>query len=161
MRKRNLLIVVSIVGIATLFIAGSIFAAGKAPDVIKMQNKAYEKHTKGVVEFSHKKHMDDYAKKSPEFYKNKCGECHHDDKGKPLAGLKDGDPVKSCAECHKKPGEKPKGKDAPKLTKQQELEYHAEAIHDNCRGCHKNFNKKTNSKAAPETCAKCHPGKEK
>src|SRR4030042_523140 len=102
MRKRNLLVVVSIVGIAALFIAGSIFAAGKAPDVIKLQKKAYEK-----------------------------------------------------------PGEKPKGKDAPKLTKQQELEYHAEAIHENCRGCHKNFNKKTNSKAAPETCAKCHPGKEK
>ncbi|MEW5908923.1 MAG: cytochrome c3 family protein [Thermodesulfobacteriota bacterium] len=161
MKKRGLWIILLVAGIATLFIAGGLFAAGKAPDVIKMQNKAYEKHTKGIVEFSHKKHAEEYAKKSPELYKNGCGECHHDDKGKPLSALKETDPVKSCAECHKKPGEKPKGKDAPKLTKKQELEYHAEAIHDNCKGCHKNFNTKTKSKAAPETCAKCHPGKEK
>ncbi len=157
MGKRAWIVVALAAGIAVLFAAGSIVAAGKAPDVIKMQNKAYE-HKKGIVEFTHKKHAEDYAKKAPNLYKNACGECHHDDKGKALSGLKDGDPVQSCFECHKKPGEAPKGKGAPKLDKKAKLEYHAEALHDNCKGCHKAFNKEFKTKDAPTTCAKCHPG---
>ena len=61
---------------------------------------------------------------------------------------------------HKKPGEAPKGKDAPKLTKEQKREYHAEALHDNCEGCHKEFNKKYKPKKAPVTCNDCHPKKD-
>jgi len=143
------MLVMFIVGIATLFLSASVFAA--AADVIKMETKGYEKHEKGIVQFTHKKHAEDY--------KAACGDCHHDAKGKPLANLKATDKVQSCIECHKKPGEKPKGKDAPKLSKKEALEYHAEALHDNCQGCHKDFNKKNNSKAAPTTCVKCHPKK--
>jgi len=143
------MLVMFIVGIATLFLSASVFAA--AADVIKMETKGYEKHEKGIVQFSHKKHAEDY--------KATCGDCHHDAKGKPLANLKATDKVQSCIECHKKPGEKPKGKDAPKLSKKEALEYHAEALHDNCQGCHKDFNKKNNSTAAPTTCVKCHPKK--
>jgi cytochrome c553 len=149
MRVKSLLLVMSVVAIATLFLSSSVFAA--AADVIKMQTKGYEKHEKGVVAFSHKKHSEEY--------KAGCGECHHDAKGKPLANLKPTDKVQSCIECHKKPGEKPKGKDAPKLSKKEALEYHAEALHDNCQNCHKEFNKKNNSKAAPTTCVKCHEKK--
>jgi cytochrome c553 len=157
MIKKRLL-VVTIIGIATLFIAAGIYAA--APDIIRMENKAYEKHKKGIVEFDHKKHQDDYAKQYPEFYKNGCGECHHDKDGKPLS-LNVDDPVESCIACHKIPGERPKGKNAPKLNKKQRLEYHAEALHYNCKDCHKKFNKKYKPKKAPTTCAKCHPKKKK
>ncbi|MCP4107762.1 MAG: cytochrome c3 family protein [Desulfobacteraceae bacterium] len=123
-----------------------------------MDNKAYEKHKKGIVQFTHKKHAEDYAKANPDFYKNGCGECHHNEKNEPLKDLKMGDDVKNCMECHKKAAEAPKGKKAPKkLSKEQKREYHANAIHDNCKGCHKTFNKKKKTKAAPTTCAKCHP----
>ena len=141
--------IVMVVGIAIVFASAALYAGTKVADVIKMENKIYPKHEKGIIEFSHKKHVAEY--------KATCGECHHDKDGKPLANLKDGDDVQSCAECHKKPGEKPKGKDAPKLTDKEVLEYHAEALHKNCIGCHKEANKKNNNQNAPATCVKCHP----
>ena len=143
----------AVFGIAALFFVTGIYAGTEVQDVINMENKAYAKHKKGIVIFSHKKHIEDYNAG--------CGECHHDADSKPLNNLKAGDDVQSCIECHKKPGERPKGKGAPKLTKKQRLEYHAEAIHYNCKGCHKKFNKKTGTKAAPTTCTKCHPKKKK
>jgi cytochrome c553 len=152
MGKKYLLLMV-IAGLATLFVVAAINAGTAVPDVVKMENKAYEKHTKGIVEFTHKKHATDY--------KATCGDCHHNDKGEALKELKEGDNVQGCIECHKKPGEKAKGKDAPKLSKKEELEYHAEAVHENCKGCHKEANKKAGNKNAPETCTKCHPGKDK
>lgn len=112
MNKKSLFLVLSLLGIAILFISAGIYAGTTAPDVIKMENKIYDKHTKGIVEFSHKKHVVDY--------KGTCGECHHDATGKPL-DLKEGDAVQSCAECHSKAGLAPKGKDAPKLTPKEKL----------------------------------------
>ena len=150
--KKTLWVVI-VVGIAVVFASAALYAGTKAPEVIKMENKLYPKHEKGIVEFSHKKHVVEY--------KDTCGDCHHDKDGKPLATLKDGDNVQSCAECHKKAGEKPKGKDAPKLTDKEVLEFHAEAMHKNCQGCHKEFNKKNNSTNAPTTCVKCHPKTDK
>jgi cytochrome c553 len=153
MGKRSFLFVWSIIA---LFAASSIHAGTTVPDIVKMDNKAYSEHQKGIVEFSHKKHV--------EAYKAGCGDCHHDENNKPLTDLKAGDEVQNCIECHKIAGEKPKGKDAPKLTRKQELEYHAEAVHDNCRGCHKKHNKEkglTSKDAgfAPVTCKECHPKK--
>ncbi|MGD8251713.1 MAG: cytochrome c3 family protein [Desulfobacterales bacterium] len=135
------------------FSAGLLASSGEVADVITMENPAYE-HTKGIVEFSHKKHSTEYGAT--------CGECHHDENGQPLE-LKEGDPVQSCIECHKKPGQM--GKDEKKAIKglskeeqdKKELEYHAEAIHMNCTGCHKTYNKENKTKAAPTTCTKCHP----
>ena len=144
---KKVLIAVIVCAIMALF-GGIIYAGTTAPDVIKMEEPGYEKHKKGIVEFTHKKHATEY--------KATCGECHHDDKGKPLE-LKEGDDVQKCIECHTKPSEKPKGKDAPKLTDAQELEYHAEALHQNCKDCHKKYNKENKTKAAPTTCTKCHP----
>ena len=143
MKKTLLFSVVFVV--AAGFLAAGIYAGTTVQDVIKMENKAYAKHKKGIVEFSHKKHATDY--------KAGCGECHHDKDGKPLT-LKEGDDVQNCLECHKETGEKPKG---AKLSKADKLKYHYEAIHDNCKGCHSEFNKKNNTKAAPTTCTKCHP----
>jgi hypothetical protein len=153
-----------VVGCAALFVAAGIYAK-TAPEVIKLEDPAYKEHKKGVVEFSHGKHQKEYAKEYSDLYKNGCGECHHDKDNKPLTNLKEGDEVKKCIECHKKPGEVPK--DLKKKWREQkvkkaeqkkmELEYHAEALHDNCRGCHKEVTKKYKPKKAPTTCAKCHP----
>ena len=166
--NRKVLKISAIVGIAILFVVAGIYAKA-VPEVIKLEDPAYKKHKKGVVEFSHGKHQKEYAKQYPEFYKNGCGDCHHDENNKPLVGLKEGDDVKRCIECHKIPGEVPKDlkkkwkKDKVKKAekKKMKLEYHAEAYHENCRVCHKMFNKKYKPKKAPTTCTKCHPKKKK
>jgi hypothetical protein len=160
-------IIATIAIIATLFITTGIYAGKEVKDEIKMENKAYDKHKKGIQTFTHMKHAKEYAEKHPELYKNGCGECHHEDKdGKsvPLKNLKEGDEVKNCIECHKKAGYI-KGKKAKGLKKEQKREYHANAIHDNCKGCHKDFNKKMKLKskdkgAAPVTCKQCHGGED-
>jgi hypothetical protein len=136
-----------------VFVSTGIYAATTVSDVIELNSPEYEKHKKGIVKFSHKKHAEDYGAS--------CGECHHDAQGKPLTELKMGDDVQRCIECHKKPSEKPKGKNAPKLSKKEKLEYHAEALHYNCKNCHKAYNKKNKTKTAPTTCTKCHPKKKK
>ncbi len=172
MVKKHLLVSV-IITTAVLCVAAGIYAKA-VPDVIELKDPAYKKHKKGVVHFEHKKHQDDYAKQYPEYYKNGCGECHHDEDNKPLSNLKEGDEVQKCIECHKIAAEIPK-KDKKALKKdfkakkisEEELnskilEYHAEALHENCRVCHKNYNKKYKpKKKAPTTCAKCHPKKKK
>jgi len=158
MVKRSSL--VCLMGAIVLVSAAGIYAAAAMPDVIKMENKAYEKHTKPIAVFTHIKHAEDYAKKHPDFFKNGCGECHHDENNKPLTGLKPGDPVQGCIACHKKP-EEVSGKAAKGLSDKQKLEYHANALHDNCIGCHRDYNKKNKLKSkdsgyAPSTCTKCH-----
>ncbi len=156
-KKSFFVIVPATLMVVCLFFAVGIYAGTKADDVIKMENKAYSKHKKSIATFSHKKHATDY--------KVGCGECHHDENNKPLNNLKEGDDVQNCIDCHKKPayitGKKAKG-----LSKSQKIEYHANAIHDNCKGCHKKFNKEKGLKskdagAAPTTCSKCHPKKAK
>jgi len=151
--KKLLLPILSIVVAATLLVAVGLFAGITVSDVIRMENKAYEKHKRSIVMFPHKKHVDES--------KIGCGECHHDENGKPLGDLKEGDSVQNCIECHKIPGERPKKKDAPKLTRKERLAYHAEAIHYLCRDCHKKHNKKIGEKAAPTSCKQCHPPKKK
>lgn len=158
MNKKGYLMVIAICSLV-LFASVGLYAGTTVPDVITMKND-YE-HKKAIVEFTHKKHV--------EAYKSGCGDCHHDENGKPLTSLKEGDPVQKCIECHSKPGEvdkktkadwkkkKIKKKEKDKLARQ----WHAEAVHDNCRGCHKAYNKKNKTKAAPTTCVKCHPKKEK
>ena len=171
MNKKLLILVV--VGSAALFLAAGIYAK-TVPDVIPLEDPAYKEHTKGVVQFSHGKHQKDYAEQYPDLYKRGCGECHHDKDNKPLTNLKEGDPVQKCIECHTKPSEVPKelkkewrekAKKASKAEKKKlkaeqkkiEMEYHAEALHENCRGCHRAFNKKYKPKKAPVTCTTCHP----
>ncbi len=158
MGKRGLIIFAA-VGVALMFTAVSINAATDVKDVITMDNKAYEKHKKAIVDFTHKKHNEEY--------KIGCGECHHDDKGQPLNDLKIGDDVQNCITCHKIPGQMPgklkKEMKANKASKKEisakKMEYHAEAIHVNCISCHKDYNKKNKTKAAPQSCTKCHPKK--
>lgn len=158
--NKKLLVPVIVVS-AALFAAGIIFAE-EVPQVIKLDDPAYKEHKKGIVEFEHGKHQTEYAEKYPEFYKNGCGECHHDKDNKPLTNLKAGDEVQKCIECHKIAAEAPKGKKAgKKLSKKEKIkDYQAEAMHENCRNCHRKYNKKYKpAKKAPTTCTKCHPKK--
>jgi len=154
MVKKRLLLFVLVGGIS-LVAAAVLFAGTTVPDVIQMKND-YE-HEKGIIQFTHAKHINEYE--------IGCGDCHHDDKGEPLTALKEGDHVDKCIFCHQKPGEVPREtkkewrdkKLKRKEVKKRELEWHAEALHENCRGCHRKYNKDNKTKAAPTTCSKCHP----
>lgn len=130
---------------ASMLFVVALQAGTTVPTEIKMQ-AAYD-HTKSIPVFTHQKHVTDH--------KIACGECHHDDKGKPR-NLKEGDDVKSCFECHNKPGEL-KGKKAKGLSKKEKLAYHANAMHENCVGCHRTYNRENKTKAAPQKCTDCHP----
>ena len=55
--KKKYWIIAAITAISILFIATGLYAGKEVKDVIKLEDKAYEKHTKGIVTFSHKKHM--------------------------------------------------------------------------------------------------------
>ncbi|MDY6906189.1 MAG: cytochrome c3 family protein [Thermodesulfobacteriota bacterium] len=144
-----------VMGLAILFVAGLAIAGTEFQDVIKMEDKAaYDKHTKSIVTFTHKKHVEEYE--------IGCGECHHDDKGQPL-DLKVGDDVQKCVDCHT-PG-KPDRSELQGLSrderKAKEIEYHYGAIHENCQGCHEEYNKEKAGNPrkgpAPVSCNDCHP----
>lgn len=120
-------------------------------DVISMENSLYKVHKKGIVQFTHKKHVEDHL--------ISCGSCHHDETGKPL-DLTINDTPKVCIDCHKET-EKPKGE---KLGKKEKIaKYHFEALHANCIGCHKDYNKEKGDPKgkvpAPTSCTNCHPKK--
>ncbi len=117
------------------------------PAVIAMNSPEYE-HKKAIAQLSHQAHVDKYG--------YGCGDCHHDENGEPLTELKKGDEVARCIECHDKPGEPPKGRGAPDLTPEEELQFHAEAVHVNCRDCHKKYNDEHGTRDAPTSCSKCH-----
>jgi len=115
--------------------------------IIKMEEHSY-KHKKPIVIFTHIAHIEKYGLE--------CGSCHHDEAGAPLNNITLEDSVARCIDCHDKHGQKPKGKNAPKLTESEALSYHAEALHKNCIDCHKKFNNETGKKTAPTSCSKCH-----
>lgn len=136
------------VGVVIVSLTFAVLAFAAVSDVIVLQSKGYSEHTRKLVEFTHKKHVDDY--------KIACGDCHHDNKGKPLNNIKLDSKVEKCSDCHSIPGERPRGKEAPQLSRTERLEYHAEAMHFNCRDCHRDHNKAQSTKAAPTACNDCH-----
>jgi hypothetical protein len=163
MKVKKKLLTLCLVAMACLFFTAAIQAKTNVEDTFPLQDPVYEKHTKGIVQFTHKKHATEYG--------GACGDCHHDDKGQPLADQAAIDKVGKvkCIECHKIPGTVPKeikkewkAKKVKKADqKKMKLEYHAEAVHMNCITCHKKWNKENKSKAAPTSCSKCHPKKDK
>ena len=143
MKSRSLKITIAVVA-ASLFLAVGLYAAA-APEIMPMNDARYEKHKKSIVQFTHKKHTTEY--------KITCGECHHDDAGKPLE-LKEGDPVQKCGDCHKEFGKLAKAD--KKMKKPEKIKkYQKEALHANCIGCHKKIKK------GPKKCSECHPKKKK
>lgn len=151
MDKRYLLLALVVFAFAMFLSAGLYAAQKECPDVVQMKNdKAFEKHKMGIVEFSHKKHAEEY--------KAGCGDCHHDDKGEPLTALKCTDEVKSCFECHNKTGVPKMDKSIPAAErKKQEVTFYYGAIHANCIDCHKKVKQEKKSEKAPVGCIQCHP----
>lgn len=138
---------------AILFLAVGSLIAADVPDTITMESKVYPKHTKGLSTFSHKKHAD---------HKDiGCADCHHVYKdGKNV--WKEGDEVQKCEACHSEPA-KPKG-DKTKMSKAEKIKkYHKDALHANCKGCHKKMLDKTSEpgKTLLKGCNGCHPKKKK
>lgn len=164
MLKRSFLLLV-ICCLAPLIITTEVRSGQEVQDIIRFDNKAYKTHKKGIAVFNHKIHYEEYYKKYPELYSSPCGECHHDKDNKKLDHLKLGDEVQSCIECHKKP-DYIKGKKAKGLSKEQKREFHANALHYNCKDCHRKYNKARKLKSkdkgyAPNTCKTCHPQNKK
>ncbi len=137
-------------GIAVIFAATGLQAGTEIKDTFKMETKGYDKRKKcppkfELVEFTHKKHAEDY--------KINCGDCHHDKDHKPLKDLKMGDSVQKCSECH--------NKFVKDKNNKKDIMVHENAMHANCVGCHKEVNIKAgdpkgNKGPAPTSCGKCH-----
>lgn len=164
--KRNTK-VFAIVAFGIMIASGGLMAAATMPDTIKLENPEYTDYSKPIVEFPHQKHTSEFQTKYPSAFSDGCGTCHHDDDGRALSALAPGDDVTACIECHSNPGRVPR--EIKKQMRQQnlslsekrsqELEYHAEAMHDLCRGCHRKIKKENRSTVAPTTCFKCHKRK--
>ncbi len=147
MSKKSLSILLVIFA-AMLFLGAGVLTAADAPETITMDSKIYPKHTKKLVTFTHKKHIDKPLA---------CADCHHVYKdGKNT--WKEGDAVQKCEECHSKVGKAPKGmKKAEKIK-----DYHKDALHANCKGCHKKMmDKKSDLYKKVKKCSGCHPNKKK
>ncbi len=135
----------AVLGVVFVF---SVVGAADVPDVIELKSDVYKQHRKPIVEFTHKKHAEDYG--------IACKDCHHVFKdGKNV--WKEGDPVQKCDAdgCHSKakpsPDERRSMSDAEKMKA-----FHYEAIHENCKGCHKEL-KMEGKPTGPISCSKCHP----
>ena len=138
------------IGISVLVVGVVAVAMSFAGQIMPVEGplKAPYEHEEKVIDFTHQKHINDH--------KIACAECHHDAEGKPLTNLKEGDDVHSCFECHNKPGEL-KGRKAKGLSDAEKLAYHGNAVHENCVGCHRKYNREMKKKLAPQTCKECHP----
>ena len=148
MNKKFLTLILA-AGIAVIFAATGLHAGTEVSDTIAMDYNNYKKRKKAppkykVIEFSHKKHNVDY--------KVSCGECHHDKDNKPL-DLEVGADVQKCSACHTKMEKDKKNK--------KDIMVLENAMHGNCRTCHKEINKKAGDPKgikgpAPASCGKCH-----
>jgi predicted aldo/keto reductase-like oxidoreductase len=89
--KKNLVAGFILIVSALVFLTAGMPTAADVAEVIVIDNKGYDQDRRGPVNFSHKKHAEDY--------KVACDECHHEfENGKNV--WKEGDPVKQCIECH-------------------------------------------------------------
>jgi hypothetical protein len=124
--KKRILLLSTIITTIALFTGVSILVATDVPEDMKIKSGAYEKHKKGPVPFSHKKHIDK---------KVGCKDCHH--------MLKEGETVQKCSACHD--ASESKGK-----VKKLMLAYHK-----TCKNCHMDL-KKAGKDTGPVKCNDCH-----
>ena len=129
--NKKLLTLLLAAGIAVIFAATGLHAGTECKPVMTMEDPGYKTRKKAppkfkLVEFTHQKHVQEY--------KISCGDCHHDNEGKPLTELKKGDDVQKCSECHNKFKKDKNNK--------KDIMVHENALHGNCVGCHKELNKK-------------------
>ena len=152
--NKKLITLLLAAGIAVIFLATGLQAGTSVDDVITMESDIYgtkrkkspkAKKPTNLVQFTHKKHVEEY--------KLTCGDCHHDKDGKPLADLKMGDDVQKCSDCHNKLKAKKKDKTFQGKYKKKPVDimHHESAMHENCIGCHKENGIKAGTK-----CGDCH-----
>lgn len=110
------------------------------PAFIQMDTEAYDRHRLPKVVFPHKKHFMDYGLT--------CSTCHHDADVEPVTSDSE---ILKCIECHTLTAEKPR---RVRLSYEERMEYHMNAVHQMCRSCHKASGKDT----VPRSCAQCHDG---
>ena len=155
MNHRKIIGTVMILCLSLFFLITGTLTAADTPDIITFNSKVYEsddypKHKKRLVTFNHKKHS--------EYKGSSCQDCHHVYKdGKNI--WKKGDEVQKCEACHtsakKAKGDKTKMKKAERIKK-----YHYDAIHANCKICHKKMiDKKSPMGKKLKKCSGCHPNK--
>ncbi|MDD9301580.1 MAG: cytochrome c3 family protein [Desulfobacter sp.] len=151
--NKKLITLLLAAGIAVIFLATGLQAGTEVGDVVTMESKVIKKRKKSpeakkptqLVQFTHKKHSEEY--------KLTCGDCHHDKDGKPLADLKAGDDVQKCDECHNRVKAVKKDKTFQGVYKKKPvdiLQLEA-AMHENCVGCHKKMKVEAGTK-----CGDCH-----
>ena len=153
MTKKMLFLLV-VAGLALAFTTSSVYAGSEFPEVIKIEAdgiiaKKGDKYK--AVTFKHKAHSG---------YGYTCSDCHHDDKGKSIEGLKAGDSVQKCIECHSNLS---MGKDDKKKKDSYYYAFHGKGT-ESCKGCHKAYNtkkgfKKKDKGYAPNGCTDCHKKK--
>ncbi|MFO7461944.1 MAG: cytochrome c3 family protein [Desulfatiglandales bacterium] len=133
--KKNLVAGFILIVSALVFLTAGMPTAADVAEIIVINNQGYDQDRRGPVNFSHKKHAEDY--------KVACDECHHEfENGKNV--WKEGDPVKQCIECH------------DPIEKKGNAEKLQTAFHDNCHGCHRELK----DKEAPfKKCTDCHERK--
>ncbi|HKJ98293.1 MAG TPA: cytochrome c3 family protein [Desulfotignum sp.] len=147
--NKKLIVLLLAAGFAAIFAATGIQAGTEVEDTFQLETPGYDQRRKGPpqfkpVTFTHKKHAEDYG--------ISCGECHHDENGEPLE-LTMGDDVQPCYECH----------NIFEKTKEnrRDIMVHENAMHGNCRDCHKEVNieagdPKGRTGPAPTSCNDCH-----
>lgn len=131
--RKNAFILLILTAFLGAFCLAGIAVAVDSPDSVKLYDDAFTKKKKGPVEFSHKKHHDEYGVG--------CTDCHHVYKDGQNV-WKEGDAVQKCAECHK-------------LKKEGDVDKLQNAFHNNCKDCHKEL-----KKGPYEKCNDCHGEKE-
>ena len=126
-----------------LLMVGSL-SATDVPDTVTMDSQVYTQDTRAPVTFSHKGHA--------EHKDIGCVDCHHVyEDGKNV--WKEGDEVQKCEACHQNTEKPPQGmKKADKIK-----EYHKEALHANCKDCHKKMiDKESELGQKLKKCTGCH-----
>lgn len=148
--NKKLLTLLLAVGISIAFAGTALYAETEFSYEITMDYNPYvtRKYTPPdweVYVFTHETHYLDYE--------ISCGECHHDEEGKPLDDLKEGDSVQQCVECHTELEKTKKN--------QRSIILLENAIHGNCKICHKKINIEDGDPTGrkgpgPVGCKDCH-----
>jgi hypothetical protein len=142
---RSLAVALVFVFGAGLVVAASSATCEEVPADIEIKSDIYDEHTKGIVQFNHLEHAEDYG--------IACADCHHVyENGENV--WEEGDPVQKCSECHDDPTIDVK--EIRQMSKEDQIMVLREAYHDNCKGCHIKHKRENRESPAPISCTQCH-----
>jgi len=137
--KKSLMISLMVAALVCVFALPAVIAGNAPADTMVLKAPEGVKMTKAAVDFTHKKHAEDY--------KIDCMVCHHKAESK--------DAITGCSVegCHT---------DASKAAKKDPKGFyqawHSKKAPASCLGCHK-AEKKAGKKDIPVSCKSCHPKK--